>query len=173
MAPGALNTSYLASGGSEAVDTAIKLARQYHLERGNTRKHMVISRWESYHGMTLGALSVAGGAGSRDKFTPLLLQWPHIRQPSDYGRPLRMTFKDYAVQCAQELEEAIHYARPDNVAAYIATPIGAGEDYGLMPPPEYWQTVRDICSRYDVLLITDEVVTGFGRTGRWFGMEHF
>ena len=84
-----------------------------------------------------------------------------------------MTFKDYAVQCAQELEEAIHYARPDNVAAYIATPIGAGEDYGLMPPPEYWQTVRDICSRYDVLLITDEVVTGFGRTGRWFGMEHF
>ncbi len=173
VAPGDLNTSFLVSGGSEAVETAIKVARQYHVERGNAEKHMVVSTWESYHGMTLGALSVAGGPGFRDKFTPMLLKWPHIRQFSKQGRPPGMTDKDYAILRAQELEEAIHYVGARHVSAFLATPVGAGEDYGLVPPAEYWKTIREICDRYDILFIADEVVTGFGRTGKWFAMEHF
>ncbi len=173
VAPGTLNTSYICAGGSEAVETAIKLARQYHLEKGNSQKNMVVSRWESYHGMSLGALSVAGGPGNRNKFSPMLQWWPHIRQPSVVAAPPRMSFEDYAVQCARELEEAIHYAGAENVSAFIATPLGQGEDYGLVPPPGYWQAIREICDRYDVLLIADEVITGFGRTGKWFGMEHY
>jgi adenosylmethionine-8-amino-7-oxononanoate aminotransferase len=173
VAPGDLNTSYLVSGGSEAVETALKLARQYHLACGNPQKHLVISRWESYHGMTLGALSVAGGTGNRHTFDPMLQHWPHIRQPSALGRLAGMSVEDYALHCAEELEEAIHYAGAQNVAAFLATPVGAGEDYGFVPPAAYWQRLRDICDRYDVLLIADEVVTGFGRTGTWFAMEHF
>jgi adenosylmethionine-8-amino-7-oxononanoate aminotransferase len=84
-----------------------------------------------------------------------------------------MSLEEYAMFCAQELAEAIHYAGAQNVAAFLATPVGTGEDYGLMPPAAYWQTIREICKRYDVLLIADEVVTGFGRTGTWFAMEHF
>ena len=84
-----------------------------------------------------------------------------------------MSEVDWALQCARELEETIYFVGPEQVSAFIATPVGAGKDYGLMPPPEYWQSVREICDRYDVLLIADEVVTGFGRTGRWFAMEHF
>ena len=172
-APGTLNTTFLASGGSEAVETAIKLARQYHLEKGNSQKYIVISRWESYHGMSLGALSVAGGASNRNMFTPIIHPWPHIRQPSVKGVPPRMDPKDYAVQCARELEDAIHYTGAEYVSAFIATPLGQGEDYGLEPPVEYWQTIREICDKYDILLIADEVITGWGRTGKWFGMEHY
>jgi len=174
LAPGTLNTTYLVSGGSEAVETAIKLACQYHLAMGRPRKSKVIGTWDSYHGMTLGALSVAGGPGYRIPFDPQLNDSPHIRhcrRPAE--RPLGMTEDDWGRACAHELEEMIHYLGADNVAAFIATPIGAGKDYGLIPPASYWRTIREICDRADVLLIADEVVTGFGRTGAWFGMEHF
>ena len=173
VAPGSMNTSHLCSGGSEAVEGAIKFARQYHVERGNTQKHMFIGRRAGFHGSTLGAMSATGDPRRWSKFAPLRHQWPKIGQPSDLRLPPGMTFEDQALQCARELEEAIHYAGPDNVAAFIATPVGEAADNALMPPREYWLTVRDICDRYDVLLIADEVVTGFGRTGRWFGMEHF
>src|SRR5256712_1094759 len=174
LAPGNLNTTYLCSGGSEAVETAIKIARQYHLARGNAQKHAVIGTWDSYHGMSLGALSVAGGLGFRKPFLPMLANWPHVRHyRNPKERPEGMSLTDWALQCARELEETIYFVGPEQVSAFIATPVGAGKDYGLMPPPEYWQAVREICDRYDVLLIADEVVTGFGRTGRWFAMEHF
>lgn len=172
--PGTLNTTYLVSGGSEAVEASIKLARQYHLATGRPNKSRVIGTWDSYHGMTLGALSVAGGPGYRAPFDPQLGNFPHIRhcrRPTD--RPLGVSEDEWGRTCALELEEMIHYLGPDNVAAFIATPIGAGKDYGLIPPTSYWTTVREICDRYHVLLIADEVVTGFGRTGKWFGMEHF
>jgi adenosylmethionine-8-amino-7-oxononanoate aminotransferase len=174
LTPGTLNTSYLVSGGSEAVETAIKLSRQYHLATGRPNKAKVIGTWDSYHGMTLGALSVAGGPGYRTAFDPQLNAFPHIRhyrRPTE--RPLGVSVEDWGRTCAHELEEMIHYLGPDNVAAFIATPVGAGKDYGLIPPPSYWATIREICDRYQVLLIADEVVTGFGRTGRWFAMEHF
>ena len=171
-APGTLNTTFLASGGSEAIETAIKLAHQYHTARGNPQKNIVISRWESYHGMSLGALSVAGGPTNRNQFNNMLFAWPHIRQPSTQTPP-RTSFEDYAIQCARELEEAIHYTGAENVAAFVAMPLGQGEDYGLKPPAQYWHTIREICDRYDILLIADEVITGWGRTGTWFGMEHY
>jgi adenosylmethionine-8-amino-7-oxononanoate aminotransferase len=174
LAPGNLNTTYLVSGGSEAVETAIKIARQYHLARGNQQKSVVIGTWDSYHGMSLGALSVAGGPGFRKPFLPMLANWPHVRHyRNPKERTAGMSEVDWALQCARELEETIYFVGPEQVSAFIATPVGAGKDYGLMPPKEYWEAVREICDRYDVLLIADEVVTGFGRTGRWFAMEHF
>jgi adenosylmethionine-8-amino-7-oxononanoate aminotransferase len=104
----------------------------------------------------------------------MLANWPHVRHyRNPKERPAGMSEVEFALQCARELEEMIYFVGPEQVSAFIATPVGAGKDYGLMPPPEYWQAIREICDRYDVLLIADEVVTGFGRTGRWFAMEHF
>ena len=174
LMPGTLNTTYLVSGGSEAVETAIKIARQYHVATGNPRKYKVIGTWDSYHGMTLGALSVAGGPGYRHAFDPMLNDSPHIRHcRRSTDRPLGVSEDDWGRTCALELEEMIHYLGPDNVSAFIATPIGAGKDYGLIPPRSYWTSVREICDRYNVLLISDEVVTGFGRTGAWFALNHY
>ena len=174
IAPGDLNTTFLApGGGSDAIETALKLARQYHLATGKPDKHMVVGTWESYHGMSLGALSVAGIPGMRRPFDPMLLKWPKVHQYSDSARPEGMDREEYGVRMAQELEECIHYHGASLISAFMATPIGAGSDYGLVPPASYWKTIRDICSANDILFIADEVVTGFGRTGRWFAMEHF
>ena len=174
VAPGSLNTTFLSpGGGSDAVETALKLARQYHITRGNTDKHLVVSHRDSYHGMSLGALSVGGIAGMRRHFAPMLSDWPKVHQYSERERPARLTPEEYAVRVADELEECIHYNSPQYVSAFMATPVGCGSDYGLVPPASYWKTIREICDRYDVLLIADEVVTGFGRTGKWFAMEHF
>ncbi|MBW2061853.1 MAG: aspartate aminotransferase family protein [Deltaproteobacteria bacterium] len=168
-----MNTVFLVSGGSLAVETAIKLARQYHVEMGNVQKYKIITCHESYHGMTLGALSAAGGPGSQTKYIPFMQPWPHVHQPSSRP-PSGMSTEEYARFCNYELEEAIHYAGGErHVAAFMATPVSAGEDYGFAAPKEYWESVREICDRYNVLFIADEVVTGFGRTGKWFCMEHF
>lgn len=173
IAPGTLNASYLVSGGSEAVDTAMKLVRQSQLARGHKDKHKIISNHESYHGMTIATLSVSGSAGSQGPFEPMLQRYPQINQYSDYRKPEGMTREEWGTISAQELEHAIHYAGPKTVAAYLATPHGAGCDYAVVPPTSYWQRIREICDHYDVLLVADEVVTGFGRTGKWFAMEHF
>ena len=173
VTPGDLNTTYTVCGGSEAVETAMKLARQYHMLTGSPEKHMVIATWDSYHGMSLGALAVSGNPGHRNAFNPMLLQWPHIHHYHNEGRPEGMSDEENAIRCAGELEEAIHFAGAQHISAFMATPVGAGKDYGLVPPPEYWRAIREICDRHNVLLIADEVVTGFGRTGKWFAMEHF
>ncbi len=174
IAPGTLNTTFLTpGGGSDAVETALKLARQYHLLRGKNEKHLIISHFDSYHGMSLGALSVAGLPGLKSAFEPMLLKWPKIHQYSERSRPQELSPEEYAVRAARELEECIHYNGARNISAFLATPIGCGSDYGLVPPPAYWKTIREICNEYDILLIADEVVSGFGRTGKWFCMEHF
>jgi adenosylmethionine-8-amino-7-oxononanoate aminotransferase len=173
VTPGDLNTSYLVSGGSEAVETAMKIARQYHVACGRSGKYKIISNYESYHGMTLGTMSLSGNPGSNRHYDPMLIRWPKVAQYSDYRRPAGMSRDDWAVICAQELERVIYYQGRDSVAAYIATPHGSGSEYGLVPPALYWKELRRICDENDVLMIADEVVTGFGRTGRWFAMEHF
>jgi adenosylmethionine-8-amino-7-oxononanoate aminotransferase len=173
VTPPGLNTSYLVSGGSEAVETAIKIARQYHAACGRPGRHKIISNYESYHGMTLGTMSLSGNPRSNQHYDPMLLRWPKVAQYSDYRRPAGMSRDDWAVVTVQELERVIHYEGVDTVAAFIATPHGCGSEYGLVPPTLYWQEIRRVCDENDVLLIADEVVTGFGRTGRWFGMEHF
>ena len=170
--PGDLNTSFLVCGGSEAVETAMKIARQFHVLTGNPGKHQVIGCYESYHGMTLAAMSLSGNPAYEKIFKPMLPDWPHIQQYSDYRKPAGMDRDEWAVSCAAELEQAINQAGAENVAAFIATPIGCGSDYGLFAPAKYWQEVRRICDEKEVLLIADEVVTGFGRTGRWFAMMH-
>ena len=172
VTPGDLNTSFLVSGGSEAVETAIKAARQYHVLTGSSGKHQIIGCYESYHGMTLATMALSGNPGYAKYFDPMLPKWPHVQQYSDHRKPPGMDRDEWAIQCAADLAEAIYYAGADNVAAFIATPIGCGSDYGLVAPPKYWQEVRRICDENNVLLIADEVVTGFGRTGSWFGMDH-
>ncbi len=164
---------HFTSGGSEAVETAIKICRQYEYDRGNTGKHLVISRWTSYHGATLGALSATGHEGRRRKFRPLLLDWPHIPAAYCYRCPYSMTYPSCDLACARALEEKINEAGPSNILAFIAEPVVGAAGGALVPPPEYWPMIRDICSRHKILLIADEVLTGFGRTGKMFALDHF
>ncbi|MCY4483560.1 MAG: aspartate aminotransferase family protein [Spirochaetaceae bacterium] len=172
LAPGDLNHVYFVSGGSEAIETAIKLARMYHLQRGAAGKHKVIARWRSYHGATLGALSLTGLVGMRTPYAPWLAPFPHIA--SCY--PYRCTFAGCAgscnLSCAGELERAIQQEGAENVAAFVAEPVVMGAIAAGAAPPEYFREIRAICDRYDVLFIADEIITGMGRTGTWFAIEH-
>lgn len=172
VAPGDLNAAFLVSGGSEAVESAIKLARQYHLARGNAGKHKMIGMHESYHGMTVAAMALAGNPFYNRLFEPLMPRWPHVLQYSDCDRPPSIDRDEWGRTAARRLEQIILLEGPASVAAFFATPIGVGSEYGLFAPQSYWREVRRICDEHDVLLVADEVVTGFGRTGRWFCVEH-
>jgi adenosylmethionine-8-amino-7-oxononanoate aminotransferase len=173
LAPGDLNQVFFTSGGSEAVETAIKLARQYHLETGQPERYLVIARRQSYHGATLGALSATGMAGRRAKYLPLLLDFPHIAPAYCYRCPFNKTYPGCDLDCAQELEETIRRVGPERVSAFIAEPVVGAAGGATAPPAEYFPRVREICSRYGVLFIADEVITGMGRTGKNFGIEHW
>ncbi|CAN5366839.1 aspartate aminotransferase family protein [soil metagenome] len=159
-APGDLNYVRFTSGGSEAAETAIKLARQYFLEQGKPSKWKVIGRWKSFHGNTLGALAASGHTWRRSKYTPYLADFPHI-SPA------------YALEDAEALEAAILNEGPDDIAAFIAEPVVGAADFGRMAPPGYYERIREICDQYDILFITDEVMTGFGRTGKFWGIQHW
>jgi len=173
LAPGRLSRIVYVSGGSEAVETAIKLAKQYHIAVGRKpHAHKIISRWNAYHGATMGALAATDWLGTRHISEPGVPGYSHIPGPSHYRNPFGMTDDDFADFCATYLEQQIIHEGPDYVAAFIGEPIM--QAHGVqMPPARYWQRVREICDKYDVLFIADEVITGFGRTGKWFAMEHF
>lgn len=173
LVPGDLRSVHFTSGGSEAVEAAIKIGRQYYYERGLKSKHQVISRWTSYHGATLGALSATGMYGRRKKFSPLLQDWPHIPPAYCYRCPFGKTYPGCELPCAGELERTIDRVGADNIMAFIAEPVVGAAGAALVPPAEYWPVVRDICSRHDILLIADEVITGFGRTGKSFAVNHW
>lgn len=173
LAPAGMSKVLLVSGGSLAVESAIKLARQYHLERGNASKYRVVARWTGYHGNTLGALSASGRPLWRTHFTPLLLDFPHISPPYCYRCPLAKEYPDCGVACAWELERVIKYEGAQHISAFIAEPVIGTSAAGVTPPPEYYPIIREICDRYDVLFISDEVITGFGRTGAKFGIDHW
>ncbi|WP_213309198.1 aspartate aminotransferase family protein [Paraburkholderia sacchari] len=173
IASPSLNAVYLCSGGSEAVDSAVKLARQYHVLTGAPGKYRMVSYFESYHGMTLATMSLAGNPAYRKTFDPVMSDWLHMAQYSEVNMPPDVSRDAWGVQCAQELERVLYFNNPGTVAAFIATPHGAGADYGLVPPASYWREIRRICDEHNILFIADEVVTGFGRTGRMFAMEHF
>jgi adenosylmethionine-8-amino-7-oxononanoate aminotransferase len=176
LAPGDMKESgrvYLTSGGSEAVETALKLARQYHVERGRPEKHKIVGRWQSYHGSTLGALAVTGNVARRDLYLPMLPAAPHAAACFCYHCPLGLTFDTCGIACVDDLERVIRQEGPETVAAFVAEPI-VGATLGAAPAvPGYFERVREICDRHDVLFIADEVMTGVGRTGRNFGIEHF
>ncbi len=164
---------FLVSGGSEATETAIKLARQYQVARGKPGRYKVVFRWPSYHGSTLGALSISGRPTLRATFAPLLQKMPHIPAPYAYRCALPGCGPACSLECARALEATIKTEGPDTIAAFIAEPVIGASAGAAVPPPEYFRIVREICDRYGVLFIADEVMTGIGRTGKWFGIEHW
>ena len=173
LAPGRLSKVCFVSGGSEATETALKLARQYQKQDGKKpRAYKVISRWNAYHGSTLGALSVTDWLAVRDIPDPRAPGHSFVANPMCYRNPYDMDAESYADICAMHLERQIQFEGPDFVAAFIGEPIM--QAHGVQVPPiKYWKKVREICDRYGVLLIIDEVITGFGRAGHWFVSEHF
>ena len=173
LAPGDLNHVYFVSGGSEGNETAFKLARQYHVQSGNASKHLVISRWRGYHGASLGALSATGIGPPRALLAPLLAPFPHIEPCYPYRCQFAGCEGKCNLTCARELEKAILNAGPENVAAFIAEPVVNAAINTALPPPDYFPLIREICDKYDVLFIADEVVTGFGRSGKYFTIEHW
>ena len=173
MTPDDLNRVFFVSGGSEATESAMKIARKFHLETGNPGKHKVVSRWQSWHGNTVGALSMSGRVSWRQDYEPYLLDFPHIRPCYPYRCAYCRDAGDCTLACAEDLERVIQQEGADSIAAFIAEPILGTSCAGLTPPPDYFRTIREICDRYNVLMIVDEVVTGFGRTGTPFGVDHF
>ena len=167
-----INTFFFTSGGAEASDTSFKTARFYWKARGKPDKVKVIARRRGYHGLTLAAMSATGLPAFWPMFEPRVPGFLHIDAPDPYRFVSSDASVSIGIAAANQLEEAILREGPDTVAAFIAEPVqGAGGV--IVPPPDYFGRVRDICDRHQVLFISDEVITGFGRTGRWFGLEHY
>jgi hypothetical protein len=164
---------YYLTSGSEGIEAAIKFARQLQIARGEPTRDRVIARWGSYHGATLGALAVTGKPKMRAPFAPLFRDQPHIPPPYCYRCPFDTTYPRCDLACASALETEIRRQGVGRVCAFLAEPVGGATLGAVVPPEGYWPRIREICDRYGVLLIADEVMTGFGRTGRWFAVEHF
>ena len=201
LTPGDLNRLFFVSGGSEAVESAWKLARQYYAARGehrtraaripgqrvdpvvdfeaveaatqvSERRWKAISRHIAYHGTTMGALSINGIPAIRAPFEPLVPEVHHVRNTNRYHRPPEETEEEFTAFLLEDLEHTIEAAGPDTIAMVIMEPVqNAGGSF--TPPEGYWRGVRELCDRYDILLCADEVITGFGRLGAWFGSERY
>jgi adenosylmethionine-8-amino-7-oxononanoate aminotransferase len=173
MAPSGFARVYFSSGGSEANEAAIKITRQYQLERGKPSKYKIVSRWKSYHGGTLATLSIAGRTVSRKPYLPLLSEFPKIPAPYCYRCPYSLDYPRCGIECALELERVIKLEGDEYISAFIAEPIIGSTAPGVTPPKEYYPIIRSICDRYDILFISDEVVMGVGRTGNNFAINHW
>jgi adenosylmethionine-8-amino-7-oxononanoate aminotransferase len=163
---------YPVSGGSEAVETALKMARAYHLGRGEDSRFKVIARTGSYHGNSLNALDASGRPALRKPYLPWLGRSVHVPTPYEY----RCSFDGHdrcGLRHAELLDEAIRREGPDQVACFVAEPVVGAAIGAVVPPDDYWPAIREVCSAHGVLVIADEVMTGFGRTGRWFGCDHW
>jgi adenosylmethionine-8-amino-7-oxononanoate aminotransferase len=171
LAPGDLNRVFFCSGGSEAVESAWKLARQYHAARGE-RRWKAVARRIAYHGTTMGALSINGIAALKTPFEPLVPDTLHVHNTNRYHRPPEETEAEFTAFLLDDLEGTIEQAGPDTVAMVIMEPVqNAGGSF--TPPEGYWAGVRELCDRHGILLCADEVITGFGRIGAWFGSERY
>ena len=173
LSPEGMEKVFFVSGGSEAVESAIKLARQYAVTVGETTRWKVISRMPSYHGSTLGALALTGYDPLTDPFLPMMQAMPKIPAPRAYLDGLDMDDPATGNHYAAMLEAKIIEEGPDSVLAFIHEPVGGASTGALVPPAGYMQAVREICDRHGVLLIHDEVMSGGGRTGRFYGAEHW
>ncbi len=172
LAPGDLSTVKFQCGGAEVVEAAIKLARQYHKLTGSPGKYKIISRYQSWHGSTLGALSAAGLKSRKTVNEPMAPGFIHVFPPTCYRCPFGKTYPDCGITCATIVEDVIQMEDPATVAAILVEPIG--HTGGVIDPPEeYLPILRDICDRHNILLIFDEIITGIGRTGRMFAAETF
>jgi hypothetical protein len=165
---------YPVSGGSEAVETALKLVRAYHVARGEPDRWIVYARWGSYHGNTLGALDLSGRKPLRRPYEGWLGRFRHVSAAYPYRAGLPgSNALGTAAELAAELDAAFAAAEPGTVAAFVAEPIVGATLAAVSPPDGYWPAIAEVCRRHGVLLIADEVMTGFGRTGRWFGLDHW
>lgn len=172
LAPGELDRVCVVSGGSEANEAAIKLARQYFLETGQESRHRIISRRQSYHGATLGTLAIRGNRWNRAPFEPMLMDVSHVSPCYAYrGRETGETEYDYGQRVANELEQEILRLGPETVMAFVAEPVAGARLGAVAPVTGYFARIREICDRYGVLLIFDEVMCGMGRTGTLFACE--
>ncbi len=172
ISPGRLSTVCYGVCGSEAVEIAVKISRQYQTLRGFKKRYKVVARRYAYHGVTMGALSALGIPALREAFEPLVPGFRHITHPNCYRCELGLEYPECGVACARELENLLRFEVPETVAAFIGEPVSVAHAV-MIPPKEYWPMIRDICSEHGVVLIADEVITGFGRTGRLFGCEHW
>ena len=173
LMPEHLTRVFFVSGGSEAVESALKMARQHALAIGQGSRWKVISRQPSYHGCTLGALGVTGYAALTDPFKPMMRIMPKVPAPRAYLDGLDADDEATGHHYADMLEEQILAEGPETVLAFIVEPVGGASTGALVPPKGYMERIREICDRYDVLLIMDEVMTGAGRTGTFLGCEHW
>ena len=171
--PEALPYAYFGSGGSDTMDAAIRLARQYAVARGEEDRWKILGRELSYHGTTVTTLAAGRQTKRRARLGPLLPDWPTAPACYCLRCPLEQSYPDCGVACVDAVEAALVEAGPETVAAVVAEPIGGSTAAALNPPDEYWPRLREICTRHGVLLIADEVMTGFGRTGRAFAVDHF
>lgn len=176
VAPGEMKDHcriWLTVTGTDATDDAVRLARQHWVEKGQGTKYVTISRWQSYHGINVGSSGYSGNTVRRSMFLPMFVNSPHIPPAYCYRCSFEQTFPECDLLCARYLETTIRQIGAENVSAFIAEPV-VGASLGAVPaPPGYFQVIREICDRYDVLLIADEVMTGCGRTGRMWGLEHW
>jgi adenosylmethionine-8-amino-7-oxononanoate aminotransferase len=161
------------SGGSEAMETALKMARAYHLARGEVKRTVIIARAHSYHGNTRGALDVSGREPLQRPYQPWLGQTARVPGVSEYRCPNPGHPEACAVYHAASLERKILELGPQRVAAFVAEPVGGAASGAALPPDGYWDEIAQVCRRHGVLIIADEVMTGFGRTGEWFASDHF
>ncbi len=169
---GDMDRVFFVSGGSEATETAIKLARKYHIDNGNPGKFRVISRWQSYHGSTMGALSWTGFTSRRADFTPYLKDFVHLPATFCYRCWYGKSPETCDLECAEALENEILCLGPETVSAYIAEPVSGHSLAAASPPNAHFKRIREICDKYDVLMILDEVMSGVGRTGKWYAYQH-
>ena len=173
LSPSGHEKVFFVSGGSEAVESAIKIARQYHYFNGEPKRSKIIGRRGSYHGATYGAMSVSGTRPASEPYhSPFMHGVLHASPPYCYRCDFRHSFPGCDLLCADQIEQIINYENPKTVAAVIAEPISASGGI-VVPPDGYWARLREICDRHGILLITDEVINGFGRTGRMFASEHW
>ena len=170
---GDLNWCFFVNSGSEATETAMKIAIQYWQEQGIKTKNKVLSRWMSYHGITLGALSMSGHTSRRERFIPLLEDFPVIHPPYCYRCPYNREAPECGYICAKELNLAIKRIGAEQIAAFIAEPIIGAAGGAITPPEDYYKVIKEICEQNNILFIADEVMTGFGRTGTMLASEHW
>lgn len=173
LAPSGMSSVHFVSGGSEGNDTAMKLALSYHLVNGQPRRSRFIARWAGYHGATLGATSLSGHTGRRRTYHRALMDVTHIPPAYCYRCHYRQTPEACDLNCARALDTIIRREGAENVAAFFAEPIVGSTLGAVVPVDDYFPFIREICDEHGVLLIADEVMTGFGRTGKAFGMDHW
>jgi adenosylmethionine-8-amino-7-oxononanoate aminotransferase len=164
---------YFTSGGSEATETAIKLIRQYHLEKGQTARYRVLSRRQSYHGSTLGAMTVSGNVARRAPYAPMLAEWGRIAPCFCYRCPFEKTFPECHLACGDDLDSFLARSDAATAAAFLFEPVVGATLGAAVPPAGYVARIAEICRNHGILLVADEVMTGIGRTGKPFAVQHW